>query len=93
MADEPLAIRGINWRQTFPFTHPVPRVPGRGSHPSKMFLAMAMLILLYIGGCLLDVCWATRSRAVEGEIPALRGLHHPTPPPVRLFSEYRDARA
>jgi hypothetical protein len=89
MADEPLAIRGINWRQTFPFTH-LFRGFRVAVHPSKMFLAMAMLILLYIGGCLLDVCWATRSRAVDNEIPAYE-VYTAHATAGQTFSEYRDA--
>jgi hypothetical protein len=86
MADEPLAIRGIHWRQTFPFTH-LFRGFRVAVHPSKMFLAMAMLILLYIGGCFLDLCWTTRSRAVGSEIADFESYSHA--PGGHTFDEHR----
>ena len=60
MADQPLTIQGISWRQTFPFIH-LFRAFRVAVHPSKLVLALAALILLYIGGHVLDLVW---SRAI-----------------------------
>ena len=48
MADEPQQIRGINWRETFPFTH-LFRAFRVAVHPSKLMLGLiALLILAYV---------------------------------------------
>ena len=67
MADETHHIRGINWRETFLFTH-IFRSFGIAIHPSKMFLAMVAICLLYLGGRTLDAVWPTNSRGVQKEI-------------------------
>ena len=58
MADEAhgTIIRGINWRETFPFTH-IFRTFRIAIHPSKLILALAALLALYLGGLLIDVFW------------------------------------
>src|SRR5688572_13527497 len=58
-ADEPhgtQVIRGIDWRSTFPFTL-IFRSFRIAIHPSKLFLALAALLLIYAGGRLLDGIW------------------------------------
>jgi hypothetical protein len=67
MAEEPLTIRGISWRQTFPFIH-LFRAFRVAVHPSKLVLALAALILLYIGGHVMDLAWAVQHRAVPDEV-------------------------
>jgi hypothetical protein len=67
MADEPLTIRGISWRQSFPFIH-LFRAFRVAVHPSKLVLALAALILLYIGGHVLDLVWSVQYRAVPDEV-------------------------
>ena len=67
MADEPLTIRGISWRQTFPFIN-LFRAFRVAMHPSKLVLALVALILLYISGQVLDVFWSTPDRAVPQEV-------------------------
>ena len=69
MADEPHVIRGINWRETFPFTH-IFRAFRIAIHPSKLVLALLALLTLYIGGRILDRVWSPNHRAVPGEIEA-----------------------
>src|SRR3954463_9676692 len=67
MADEGQTIRGINWREAFPFTH-LFRGFRVAIHPSKLVLGLVALLALYMGGRLLDAMWAPRSLAVPDEI-------------------------
>ena len=67
MADEPLSIRGIHWRDALPFTN-LFRAFRVAIHPSKVLLAMAALLLLYVGGHALDWVWPVQSRAVVDEV-------------------------
>ena len=66
MAEEPLTIRGISWRQTFPFIN-LFRAFRVAVHPSKIVLALIALILLYVGGNVLDMVWAVQYRAIPDE--------------------------
>jgi hypothetical protein len=85
MADEPLVIRGINWRETLPFTH-LFRTFRIAVHPSKLALALALLLLLYIGGRVMDGVWPGAHMAAPNEISryeqAWRHGMTWTPPPV-----------
>jgi hypothetical protein len=56
MADEAQTVRSINWREVFPFTN-LFKAFRVAVHPSKLFLALAALLLIYFGGRILDVCW------------------------------------
>ena len=67
MADEAQVIRGINWRETFPFTH-LFRAFRVAIHPSKLVLGLIALLALYLGGQVLDGLWTPQSRAVPGEV-------------------------
>jgi hypothetical protein len=67
MADEPQQIRGINWRETFPFTH-LFRAFRIAVHPSKLMLGLIALLALYSVGRLLDGVWSPRHLAVPGEV-------------------------
>ena len=68
MADaEPLSIRGIHWRDALPVTH-LFRAFRVAIHPSKIGLAMAALLVLYVGGTTLDYFWPTYYRAVPDEV-------------------------
>src|SRR5436305_6978571 len=60
-------IRGINWRETFPFTH-IFRSFRVAIHPSKLVLALAAIFLLYLGGRVLDGLWPLKHRGVPNEI-------------------------
>src|SRR5439155_14335693 len=65
--DDGQIIRGVNWRQVFPFTH-VFRSFRVAVHPSKLLLGLALLLVVYAGGRLLDSFWPARSRALPGEV-------------------------
>src|SRR4051812_7021884 len=69
MADESQQqqIRGINWRETLPFTH-LFRAFRIAIHPSKLVLGLVALLSLYAGGRFLDGIWPSRYLAVPGEV-------------------------
>src|SRR3954469_12665904 len=67
MADEPQQIRGINWRETFPFTH-LFRAFRIAVHPSKLMLGLIALLALYTGGRIRDGIWPAKHLAVPGEV-------------------------
>ena len=56
MAEEKLDLRGINWQETFGFTH-VFRSFKLAIHPSKLVLAFVGLTLCVLGGFGLDRLW------------------------------------
>jgi len=66
MADQPTIIRGIDYKSTFPFTQ-IFRSFRAAVHPSKMILALVAILLIYVGGNVLDVIWPA-APAVQGEI-------------------------
>ena len=55
MAEETV-VRGINWKETFPFTL-IFRSFRIAIHPSKLVLALLALLAIYCGGRLLDAIW------------------------------------
>lgn len=57
-------VRGIDYKATFPFVH-LFRGFRLAIDPSKIALALAALLLLYVGGRLLDAVWLTKHQAVE----------------------------
>ena len=67
MSDQSQVIRGINWREAFPFTH-IFRAFRIAIHPSKLVLALLALLLMYLGGRVLDSIWPANYRAVPGEV-------------------------
>jgi hypothetical protein len=67
MADEPLSIRGVHWRDALPFTH-LFRAFRVAIHPSKIVLGLAALLLSYVGGRALDLVWPVQDRAVTSEV-------------------------
>lgn len=67
MADETHVLRGINWRDTFPFTH-LFRTFRIAIHPSKLVLGLLALLTLYVGGRVFDAVWPARHLAVPGEV-------------------------
>ena len=71
MADESQAIRGISWRETFPFTN-LFRSFRVAIHPSKLVLGLAALIILFAGGNFLDAIWPVRHRVVPYAMITLR---------------------
>lgn len=69
MADDRITLSGINWRDTFTFTH-LFRTFRVAVHPSKLMLGLLLVLSLYLGGRLLDRVWTVNSRAVPGEVQA-----------------------
>jgi hypothetical protein len=67
MADEGQVIRGIDWRQTFAFTH-IFRSFRIAIHLWKLVLGLCLLLTVYFGGRILDWAWPMRARAVPGEV-------------------------
>ena len=65
MAENANVIRGINWRETFPFTN-IFRAFRIAIHPSKLILGLLAPLLLYVAGRVLDGIWPTSSNAVPG---------------------------
>ena len=78
MAEDAHVLRGINWRETFPFTH-IFRSFRVAIHPSKLILALLALLSLYAGGRVLDGLWPAQDRAVALE-PRVRGAGEVAPP-------------
>jgi hypothetical protein len=71
MADEPQAnpptvLRAINWREVFPFTN-IFRSFRVAVHPSKLVLGLLALLMLYLGGRILDAVWPQKYQANYGE--------------------------
>src|SRR4051812_22805500 len=70
MADEQLGssnsdttiLRGIDWREVFPFTH-LFRAFRIAVHPSKLILALVALLAIYFGGNALDAIWPNKHLA------------------------------
>ncbi|HRK31849.1 MAG TPA: hypothetical protein PLD59_12285 [Tepidisphaeraceae bacterium] len=65
MPDNPVTVRGIDYKSVFPFTL-IFRSFRVAVHPSKLILAVLAMILIYFSGSILDAIWP--SRAVPGEI-------------------------
>jgi hypothetical protein len=72
MADDSHVIRGINWRETFPFTQ-VFRAFRVAIHPTKLILALAALLCIYLGGRVLDGLWPVEHKAVPPFVAAPAG--------------------
>src|ERR1044071_7638755 len=84
MAEEPQVIRGINWRETFSFTH-IFRAFRIAIHPSKLVLAFLALFLIYLSGRILDSVWMSKYLAVDGEIEK-----YETPSTAEALTKWRD---
>src|ERR1700744_1330986 len=67
MADDSPAMGNLTFGQAFLFTH-IFRSFRIATHLSKLFLALFLLILIYLGGRTLDSLWPTRSLAQAGEL-------------------------
>jgi hypothetical protein len=67
MADESFVLRGISWREVFPFTH-LFRAFRIAIHPSKLVLALVCLLLIYGGGRFLDGIWPDKYDAVHSNV-------------------------
>src|SRR5436305_1439500 len=67
MPEDTHVIRGINWRETFPFTN-IFRSFRVAIHPSKLILALLALLLIYVGGRLMDGVTPAGWRGIPNEI-------------------------
>lgn len=67
MAEETRVVNAVNWREVFTFTH-VFRAFRIAVHPSKLILALAALLAIYVAGRTMDRVWPDKYRAVPGEI-------------------------
>src|SRR5687768_13482630 len=92
MADEPQTLRGINWRDTFPFTN-LFRAFRVAVHPSKLVLGLILLLGLYAGGRLLDGLWPARYLAVPGEVDRYEQLRSTGGTTAQFLEERRTARS
>ncbi|HEX4793566.1 MAG TPA: hypothetical protein VH370_07240 [Humisphaera sp.] len=67
MAEDSQTLRQIHWRELFPFLH-LFRAFRVAIHPSKLFLGLLLVLLLYLGGRVLDAIWPTAYCTTAGEI-------------------------
>lgn len=65
MADQPVTVRGFDYKTAFPFTI-IFRSFRVAVHPSKLILAVLAIVLIFTTGTLLDAIWPVR--AVPDEI-------------------------
>ena len=77
MADGQDELRRVNWDEVFGFSH-VFKSFRMAIHPSKLLLALAAIILIYICGWVLDGIWSfgdgyVRRDAVAGHFYLSRG--------------------
>src|SRR5947199_1048072 len=83
MADDPRAIRGIDWKTAFPFTL-IFRSFRVAVHPSKLILALLALLLIYWGGRTMDAMTPASAAAVPDEL-GLYGRSWAAPNPAEQF--------
>lgn len=67
-------VRGVDYKAAFPFVH-LFKGFRLAIDPSKILLALALLLAVYAGGRLLDAVWPDRHRAVRGELDAYAARH------------------
>lgn len=72
MADDGVTLRGINWREAFPFTH-LFRAFRVSVHPSKIVLALLLLGCLWCAGLVLDAVWPENHRVTIEQAAELWG--------------------
>ena len=89
MADEPVVVRGINWKETFPFTL-IFRSFRIAIHPSKLVLALLALLSIYVGGRILDAIWLQKHSAVLKEVDLYQQAWMNADDPSAEFRRARD---
>jgi hypothetical protein len=68
MADEQHELRHVNWNEVFDFTH-IFKSFRMAIHPSKLLLAVAAIVVVYLAGRVMDLVWSRLGqRAMPGEI-------------------------
>jgi len=70
MADEQHEIRHIRWNEVFSFTQ-VFKSFGLAIHPSKLAMALAAIVVIFLGGWLMDRAWSVGKAYV---MPAHSGV-------------------
>src|ERR1700709_777877 len=89
MVDESqLLIRGIQWREAFPFTN-LFRAFRVAIHPSKIVLGLVALLMLYVGGRILDGLCPVTDRAVPAEASSYESFQRQAHTGDK-FSDYRN---
>ncbi len=63
MADEQHELRRVNWNEVFAFTH-IFKSFRMAIHPSKILLMLAAIVVIYVGGRVMDGVWRTGGRYV-----------------------------
>jgi len=64
MANEKIELSHINWNEVFSFPH-IFKSFKMAIHPSKLLLALAVILLIYAGGQLLDGVWGLSDQYVH----------------------------
>ena len=68
MADEQHELRRVNWNEVFDFTH-IFKSFRMAIHPSKLLLALAAIVVVYLAGRVMDPIWGVAGKcAMPGEI-------------------------
>jgi hypothetical protein len=80
-------LRSIDWRAVLPFTH-IFRTFRIAIYPSKLVLALALLLTVYVGGRFMDWVWPETHKAVADEV----ALYQNTPDRAE-FGRLRSAEA
>jgi hypothetical protein len=62
-----IVVRDVSWRDVLPWTH-LFRAFRVAVHPSKLMLAWVMVLLLYLGGRILDAAWGMTRWGEDGGI-------------------------
>lgn len=90
MPEDSLVVRNIDWKSAFPFTL-IFKAFRIAIHPSKLVLALVALLLIVIGGRLLDRVWLSAgSGAVPDEI-SLYAEARGEPNAAEVFHQRRNA--
>ena len=88
---EETVVRGINWKETFPFTL-IFRSFRIAIHPSKLVLALLALLTIYLGGRALDAVWPTRHNGVPEEVGGYQMSLSSANPTARFNAERKQIR-
>lgn len=93
MADQQpqtVTVRGIDYKTAFPFTM-IFRSFRAAVHPSKLILALTAMVLIYVGGNVLDWIWPGQG-AVPGELVMYEESRESTDPNRVFLQKKQDAR-
>jgi hypothetical protein len=88
---EETVVRGINWKETFPFTL-IFRSFRIAIHPSKLVLALLALLTIYVGGRVLDAVWPASYNGVPEEVGGYQMSLSSPNPTARFNAERKQIR-